>query len=103
VLWVVWIGLGVGAVAIGVGVYRSVRGGIATFRALRDLQRGATVAADALAVAAEKLGGRPDPTQRLEPAVAQLHRSVAQLTVLVVAMQEVGDTAGRLLFFYPRK
>ena len=102
-LWVVWIGLGVGAVAIGVGIYRSIRGGLATFRAMRDLQRGASGAVETLAVAAERLGGRPDPTVRLEPAVAQLQRSVAQLTVLIDAMQEVGDTAGRLLFFVPRK
>jgi hypothetical protein len=103
VLWVVWIGLGVAFVATAVGVYRSVRGGLAVYRAVRELQGGVVVGLEALADATERLAARPDPTGRLEPALASFERSRARLEVLVGAVEEVRVSVRRVTVFFPRK
>src|SRR3954468_14353167 len=102
-LWVVWIGLGVAAVAVAVGAFRSVRGALGVFRAARHLQRAAAAPLASLADAGERLAARPDPSGALAPALERFNRSWAEFAVLLAAVEDVRDSVGRVTAFFPRK
>ena len=102
-LWAVWIGLAVAALVVGFGAYRAVREFLRALRALRDLQSRTLGAFESLGRSAEQLARHPDPTGKLEPALASFNRSRAQLSVLLAAVDDVRDSVGRVTSVYPRK
>ena len=102
-LWAVWIGLAVAVLVVGFSAYRAVRELICAFRALRELQSRTLGALESLARSVEQLAHHPDPTGKLEPALASFNRSRAQLSVLLAAVDEVRDSVGRVTSVYPRK
>ena len=102
-LWAVWIGLAVAVAVVGFGAYRAVRELVGALRALRALQSGTLGALESLARSADQLGGHPDATGKLGPALAGFNRSRAQLSVLLAAVDEVRDSVGRVTSVYPRK
>ena len=102
-LWAVWIGLAVGALAFGFGVYRAVREFVGAFRALHALQRATTGALETLARSAERLAGHPDAAAKLGPTLARFASSRARLSILLAAVDEVRDSVGRVTAVYPRK
>ena len=102
-LWAVWIALGVSVLALLLGAGRAATQALRCFRALRGLRRELGDAAAALAASAERLAGHPDAAAKLEPALARLRRSTAQLSVLTAALDDVRDSWGRIAWVYPRK
>jgi hypothetical protein len=103
----VWIALGLAIVAGAAGIWLAVRSGLELWRELRRFRLAVVLKLEGLADRTETLVARsaraataPD---RLEPSVARLRTSLAELSVLTSAVQDVRDAAGRLIAIYPRK
>ncbi len=73
------------------------------FRTLRRFRREFASGLTELGETAERLGAPGDAATRLEPALGRLRRSLAQLNVLLAAVDEVRDSWARVAAVYPRK
>ncbi len=102
-LWAVWTGLAIALLAVALGALRVAREALGAFRSYGRLRRETGAALDALVSSTERLAEQPDAAAKLEPALARLARSRAQLSVLLAAVDEVRDSVGRVTAFVPRK
>jgi hypothetical protein len=103
--WAIYGTLIAGFVAIAAGAGFLVVRALDTWRMLKRFRRSletelerVTELADAAAEKAER-----SDQQRLDASIVRLRGGLAQLSVLLGALDEVGETFGRIAAVYPRK
>ncbi|MGH2920749.1 MAG: hypothetical protein ACRDKU_01605 [Gaiellaceae bacterium] len=103
-MWLVWTALLVGFLAIVGSIVFAVVRALELWRAAKVFATEFGGQVDSFSRSVDAVASR-DPAEfaRLEPALARLRRSSAQLTVLRNAIDRVRDQADAALVLYPRK
>ena len=102
-----WVALALFIVLPAIGAVVAFRRGLALWRDLKRATKGLTAGLDGVSrraeVTAARAGGVGETTSRVEPSVARLQLSLARLSVLRGAVQDVQNAVGRVTAVYPRK